>query len=384
MAMEYLHVEVNTSLTPKRAGHPSGDVVRVVRSPGWTTVVCCDGMGSGIRANVAATMHTARLFELEKQGVSLRDAFARVVGTIHADRGETPMYAAMAVARILHSGEATVLTYDMPAPILAGGLHASVFPQRLFHADAALLGESNCHLGEGEGICLVSDGITQAGIGTQFRDGWGSDQVARFLDGLLGRKLPLDRIPDEVHRRARQHWGEHLGDDCTVVLAHCRPGKQLSILTGPPHHPSADHAFVERFLATPGWKVVCGATTAKIVARHLGRELGMEQDENTLVAPPSYRIDGVDLVTEGAVTLTQVYNILEDDPARYEEWSGVTQLCDLLRVADRIHFFVGTASNPGNRSIAFQQKGILPRTRTVPLIRERLNKAGKLVVVELS
>jgi hypothetical protein len=410
--MEYLHVEVSTSQLSKRAGQPSGDVVRVVRSPGWTTILCCDGMGSGIKANVAATLHASRLLELEKQGVSLRDAFARVVGTIHQDRGKTPMYAAMAVARILHSGEATVLTYDMPAPIFAGAMHASLLPQRLFHADAALLGESHCHLNDGEGLCLMSDGITQAGIGTQFRDGWGDEQAARYLDTLLGRKCAFDRVAEELTCRARQLWCEsrgerqsfarpelsregvetlsgvpsqpqRLGDDCTVVFAYCRPGKQLSILTGPPYRPTADREFVERFLATSGWKVVCGATTSKIVARHLGKELAMDQD-GSLIAPPSYRIEGIDLVTEGAVTLTQVYNILEEDPSRYEEWSGVTELCDLLRAADRIHFFVGTASNPGNLSIAFQQKGILPRTRTVPLIRERLTKAGKLVVVDMA
>jgi hypothetical protein len=381
--MEYLHVEVTQRLLSKRPGQPSGDVVRVVRSPGWTTLVCCDGMGSGIRANVAATLHSSRFLELEKQGVSLRDAFARVVGTIHEGRGKTPMYAAMAVARILHSGEATVLTYDMPPPIFASPQHASLLPQRLFHADAALLGESHCHLNAGEAICLVSDGITQAGIGTQYREGWGAEQVARFLDSLLTHKSSITRIPDDLTARACQVWGERLGDDCTVVTAACRPGKQLSILTGPPSRPSSDHEVVDRFLATPGWKVVCGATTAKIVARHLGKELGME-DHDPMIAPQSYRIEGIDLVTEGAITLTQVYNILEEDPSRYEEWSGVTELCDLLRAADRIHFLVGTASNPGNRSIAFQQKGILPRMRTVPLIRDRLNKAGKLVVIDVA
>jgi hypothetical protein len=370
-------------LVAKRAGQPSGDVVRVVRSPGWTTILCCDGMGSGIRANVAATLHASRLLELEKQGVSLRDAFARVVGTIHEGRGKTPMYAAMAVARILHSGEATVLTYDMPAPIFAGVLHASLLPQRLFHADAALLGESHCHLNPGEGICMTSDGITQAGIGTQFRDGWGGEQAARYLDALLGRKVALDKIAERLTNRALELWGERPGDDCTAVFAHCRPGKQLSLLTGPPYRPTADREFVERFLSTSGWKVVCGATTSKIVARHLGKDLALDHD-GSLIAPPSYRIEGIDLVTEGAVTLTQVYNILEEDPARYEEWSGVTELCDLLRAADRIHFFVGTASNPGHLSIAFQQKGILPRSRTVPLIRERLTKAGKLVVIDMA
>ena len=315
----------------------------------------------------------------------------------------------------------------MPAPIFVGEQHASLLPQRLFQADAALLGESHCHLNAGEGVCLMSDGITQAGIGKQFRDGWGDEQAARYLDTLLGRKCPLDQVAEELTARARQLWCEsrgerpnsaraelsraasrseeagagwagaagleprlefpsqqpRLGDDCTTVFAHCRPGKQLSLFTGPPYHPSADREFVERFLATSGWKVVCGATTSKIVARHLGKELAMDQD-GSIIAPPCYRIEGIDLVTEGAVTLTQVYNILEEDPSRYEEWSGVTELCDLLRAADRIHFFVGTASNPGNQSIAFQQKGILPRTRTVPLIRERLTKAGKLVVVDMA
>ena len=384
MAMEYLHVEIDTAQFSKRPGETSGDVVRVVRSPGWTTLVCCDGMGSGIRANVAATLHTARLLELEKQGLSLREAFGRVVSTIHEGRGKNPMYAAMSVARILHSGETTVLTYDMPTPILAGVLHASLLPQRLFHADAALLGETHCQLATGEGLILVSDGITQAGLGTQFRDGWGIELVARYLDSLLGRKTPLEALPNELRNRARLHWGERLGDDCTVVLARCRPGKQLSILTGPPCHPSIDNEFVGRFLSSPGWKVVCGATTAKIVARQLGQTLDLDRDDNSMVAPPSYRVEGIDLVTEGAITLTQVYNILEEDPSRYEEWSGVTQLCERLREADRIHLFVGTASNPANQSIAFQQKGILPRTRTVPLIRDRLMKAGKLVVVDMA
>jgi hypothetical protein len=382
--MEYQHVEVEIAASPKRAGQPSGDVVKVVRSPGWTTVVCCDGMGSGIRANVAAQLHSARLLELEKQGLSLRDAFARVVATIHEDRGKNPMYAALTVARILHSGESEVLTYDMPAPILASVQHASVLPQRLFHADAALLGESHCHLNEGEGLCLVSDGVTQSGIGKGFRDGWGIENAARCLDTVLGRKAPLEGLAGYLHKRALQTWGDKAGDDVTVVLAHCRSGKQLSILTGPPRQQSLDKDVVARFLATPGWKVVCGATSAKIVARQMGKKVEMDDDFQTLIAPPSYRIDGIDLVTEGAITLNQVYNILDEDPSRYDEWSGVTQLCGFLRDADRVHFFLGTACNPANQDISFQQKGILPRTRTVPLIRDRLIAAGKLVVVDVT
>ena len=380
--MDYLHVEVDVAASPKRAGSVSGDLVKVVRSPGWTTIVCCDGMGSGIRANVAATLHTARLLELEKQNLSLRDAFGRVVGTIHQGRGKNAMYAAMTVARIMHSGETTVLTYDMAAPIHAAKLHATLLPQRLFHADDAELGETNFRLAEGEGVVLVSDGITQAGLGTEFVYGWGVEKLARFIDSLLARRVPAERLPGEIRERASRYWGRSLGDDCTVVMARCRPGKDLSIMTGPPRDPALDTEVVDRFLAGPGWKVVCGSTTADIVARQLGESPDIDRSDHSMVAPPSYRVEGIDLVTEGAVTLMQAYNILEEDPSRYEERSGVTQLCDLLRDADRIHFFVGTAANPAHRSIAFQQMGILPRTRSVPLISDLLTKAGKLVIVD--
>jgi hypothetical protein len=90
----------------------------------------------------------------------------------------------------------------------------------------------------------------------------------------------------------------------------------------------------------------------------------------------------VDLVTEGAVCLNQLYNILEEDPAHFEERSAVTDLHDLLRVGDRIHIFQGVASNPASESISFRQQGILTRRKIVPLLADRLRGSGKLVEVE--
>ena len=380
--MGYLHVEVDVAASPKHAGSVSGDIVRVVRSQGWTTVVVCDGMGSGIRANVASSLHASRLLELEKSGVSLREAFARVVGTIHRGRGRNRMYAAMTVVRVMHSGDTTVLTYDMAPPILASRMHASLLTQRVFHAGDAELGETTCRLVAGDGLLLVSDGITAAGVGTAFTYGWGIERAARHVDGLLSRQLPLPQLPDELRAKAAEHWGPSLGDDVTVALVRCRPGNQLSILTGPPADPERDTEWVTRFLAAPGDKVVCGSTTADILARQLGESPKIDPHDSSLIAPPRYQLFGVDLATEGAVTLMQAYNILEEDRSRYEEDSGVTELCDRLRAADRIHFFVGTAVNPAHRSIAFQQKGILPRPRTVALLADALRRAGKLVLVD--
>jgi len=101
-----------------------------------------------------------------------------------------------------------------------------------------------------------------------------------------------------------------------------------------------------------------------------------------MLAPPGYLLDGIDLVTEGSVTLNQVYNVLDVDPSQFDEDSGVTSLYELLVHADRVNFILGTAQNPANWHISFQQRGLLPRTKIVELLADKLREAGKLVVIQ--
>ncbi|HQP38646.1 MAG TPA: SpoIIE family protein phosphatase [Polyangiaceae bacterium] len=380
--MGYLHVEVVTAQSPKRPGALCGDLVRVERRRLWTTVLCSDGMGSGVQAHLAAELHASRLLELERGGTPLRDAFGRVAHTIHQGRGKNGLYAAFSVARVLPTGEATVLSYDAPAALLIASGHAELLPRRTFNLDDAVVSESHCQLVEGEAIVMVTDGVTQAGLGTRFRNGWGIEEVARHASSCLASGTTMAELPRILHDQALQHWGAKVGDDVTAVLAGCRSGRCLTVLTGPPRSPSRDDETVREFLREDGWKVICGATTARIVARQLKEELVVMNDDPALVAPPRYQLPGIHLVTEGAITLNQVYNILEEDPERYEEDSGVTELCDLFRLADRIHFIVGCNTNPANASIAFLQRGILGRTRIVPLLRDKLVAAQKDVVID--
>lgn len=380
--MGYLHVEVASAQSPKKPGAPCGDLVRWERRELWTTVACCDGLGSEIKANLTAELFVSRLLELERCGVSLRDAFGRVAHTIHAGRARDGLYAALSVVRILPNGECTTMGYDAPPPILVSAQLAQLLPRRSFELEGAEVGEAHCKLGPGEGVLLLSDGVTQAGIGSRFREGWGSEGVVSYLTDCLASGIGISEVPRIVHDQARRYWGSSLSDDVTAVLAWCRPGRSLTILTGPPRTKDTDRRVAERFLRSDGCKVVCGATTAQIVARHLGAELQVRDDDASLVAPARYGIQGIDLVTEGAITLNQVFNILEIDPQEYEEVSGVTDLCDLLREADRIHFIVGRSQNPANFSIAFQQKGILNRTTIVPLLADKLRQLQKHVSVE--
>jgi hypothetical protein len=242
--------------------------------------------------------------------------------------------------------------------------------------------ESNCFLRPGEGVMLMSDGITQAGLGRGMKDGWTLDGVARLADRLLQEGCAMGDLAGRVLARAEEFGQGEVGDDCTVVAALCRLGRTLTILTGPPCDRTADHAIVDRFLMSDGWKVVCGGTTSAIVAERLGRKLALPREGGSLRAPPSYELEGVDLVTEGTVTLNQVHNLFETDPEEWDEASGVTELLELMRGADQVHFLVGQSINPASGHVSFRQQGILSRAGIVPLLAGKLEAAGKRVLVE--
>lgn len=378
----YIHVEIEKSQISKHAGDPCGDVVDYVRTETSTTLVISDGLGSGIKANIAATMCVSRILQLLQHGYSLRSAFSSVVKTMDDAKGTDLPYAVFTVMRILNDGVATVLSYEMPPPMFITSRYANVLPQRTVTMNGSIISEVNCHVEPNEGILVMSDGITQAGLGSGLANGWGPDGVSQYISGCLRERINLNKIPELTIREARRVWGESTGDDCTTVLARCRWGKTVHILTGPPGNPIKDKPTVRDFMMQSGMKVVCGGTTAKITADYLGAEIRTESNPMSMLAPARYEIDGIDLVTEGAVTLNQVYNVFDEDSDNFDEESGVTELHELLNDADRVHFIVGKAENPANKDISFRQRGILSRHAIIPLICEKLRKAGKLVIVD--
>ena len=382
MAARYVHVETIAAVRSRHEGEACGDTFVCHRESAGATLLLCDGLGHGIRANVAATLCQARLSGLLRAGYSLRRAFESIVATMERGKGTEAPYSVFTALRILNEGDATVLSYDMPGAVLLGDRHATALHSRPIAMGAATVMESNCFLKPGEGVMLVSDGITQAGLGRGMKDGWTLDGVARLADRLLQEGCAMADLPERILKRAAEFGQGEVGDDCTVVTALCRLGRTVTIFTGPPSDRASDRAVVDRFLGGDGWKVVCGGTTSAIVANRLGKKLAPPRDQGSLRAPPSYELEGVDLVTEGTVTLNQVHNLLETDPEEWDEASGVTELLGLIRAADQVHFMVGQSINPASGHVSFRQQGILSRAGIVPLIAAKLEAAGKRVVME--
>jgi hypothetical protein len=380
--MSYQHVDTEVMQESKRRGEPCGDAVWVGRTAYHTTLVLADGIGSGIHAHIAAQMNTARLAELLISGTSMRDAFMSLAATLSRWRDHREPFAAFALARVLNDGTTSVLAYEMPPPLFLDGRGASVLESSPLVVPAGLAFEYHCRLRPAEGLLLVSDGIVQAGMGGRLEQGWTSEELEAFLNHWPRRGLPFRVLARDVMQEARNLDGALPGDDKTVVIAHARTGSVVRVLTGPPKDEKNDASVVETFMGEEGLKVVCGATTADIVSRQTGVSLEMDQDMTDFTTPPKSSLRGLDLVTEGAVTLMQVFNLLDADVDLSTDQGAAAELAGMMRRADYVQFTMGEAINPANEDIAFRKQGIPPRATVVPLIAGKLEKMGKLVTVE--
>jgi hypothetical protein len=377
------YVETIMAQSPKRIGMICGDFVSVERTGVATTAILADGIGTGIKARIAAVMYASRLMELLRLGFSLREACAKVIDTMHGARTSDIPFAAFAVCRILNSGHATILSYEIPPPVLVDRRLAAYLPTpRSYPLGLEMIAETNCTLDYGDGIILLSDGVSQAGLGHTYRMGWGVPLVSDFVNGCLLQGTDLSDVPQRILGRVKEISGATYGDDTTCLLLLSREARVLNILTGPPSKKTKDEAVVRQFMEAQGAKVVCGSTTTELVARQLKTPVTLAEVSHEYHKPPSYKIEGVDLSTEGAVTLNQVYNILDEAEDKLDRHSPVTDLYRLLQGADSINFLVGTAANPAHRAVAFKQMGVLPRETIIGLLVEKLRAMGKLVNLE--
>ena len=368
----------------KRTGSVCGDFVTVERIDEATTTILADGIGTGVKARVAAVMCANRLMELIRLGFTIREACAKILDTMHKARRTDIPFAAFSICRVLNNGQATILSYEIPPPILVDKHLAAYLPQpRSYPMGQETIAETTCTLNHGDGIVLVSDGVTQAGLGRAHRMGWGLPSVSDFVNGCLISREDLRDVPGRVLGKVKEITGSTYGDDATCLLLLCRQAKVLNIFTGPPSRRGNDGELVRNFMEMEGSKVLCGSTTIEIFSRELKKPAAIKGGvSDDYFKPPSYEMEGLDLATEGAITLNQVNNIMDEMEEKLERHSSISKLYRLLHGSDTINFFVGTASNPAHRAVIFKQMGVLPREAIVLLLAEKLKKMGKLVHVE--
>jgi len=381
--MPYTHIEIEILQHAKRPEEPCGDVVAWEKNREATTLVLCDGLGSGVYANLAARFAAERLLTLIRQDFSPRDAFLTVAESMQQAKSDRGPYASLVLCRVLNDGHATLLAFEAPGAIALERQYAFVLPQRHTTSNTTVIAESHFHMNRNAHLLLVSDGITQAGMGKGLASGWQTSGVAHYVNGCFRAGAAALELPERIRSQAQSLDQAALHDDATVVMMSARAGNVVNVLSGPPADRGRDEAVARDFCGSHGVKVVCGATTALIVSRYLKRDLQIDPARLGYVEPPRYQLPGIELTTEGAITLNQACNLLDLEAEDLtESQSSVAALCGLLRQADRVNWIVGSAENPAHRDIRFRQMGIWPRARIIPEIADKLRRQGKLVVVE--
>ena len=163
--MNVLHIDAHVVQSSHTPGAPCGDVVLVERDHNATLVILADGLGHGSKAHVAATMYASRLMELLRRGRPLRSAFEAVVDTLEKARRRDYPFAAIVAARIRTDGEAHILAYEAPAPIVIGPRTSTLLTGDGNHEGLGAVFESYCVLEPKDGLLLTSDGINTGGDG---------------------------------------------------------------------------------------------------------------------------------------------------------------------------------------------------------------------------
>jgi hypothetical protein len=369
-----------------------GDCVKVIATPTSFNVVLSDGLGSGVKANILATLTAQIAGSMFQQEAGIGEVMETLIETLPECRVRKLAYATFAMLRVWHGRDAYLVEYDSPPLILVRDGQVQKLPivEKVVHGRQVR--ETHFELQDGDYMTLVSDGYEHAGVSPLNPLGWGWENIATSVRRWTQTGCDAYELVAALTKTCRKLYNGQPGDDATAVGMRVRQATRVTILTGPPSDNALDKMAVSRLVNAEGQKVVCGGTTAQIVARVLGKELKVEvahaQHRGASVshkheAPSMGKIEGIDLVTEGILTLGQTIGLLEKASSIHDlppGNDGASRLAHILLQCDEIHLLVGAATNPNQ--IADLVRGESLRQVYVKQLVRELERHTKTVTIE--
>ena len=374
----------------KKGEQLCGDRVEIIaRNDNSLTLVLADGLGSGVKANILSTLTSKILSTMIENGMPIEECVDTIVKTLPVCSVRKVAYSTFTIIHVEENTTATLIQFDNPNVILLrGGKHWD-YPTTSRVIEGKTILESKFPLQLNDMMIAMSDGAIWAGVGQSMNFGWQRDNVVEFAERMyedtLSAKMMAALIVDECNRL---YAGEP-GDDTTVAAVRVRERKPVNLMIGPPADPADVGKMMALFFAKEGKKIVCGGTTSKLAANYLHEDVVTSLDYGTDPdIPPTATIKGVDLVTEGVITLSRVVeyaNVFLNNSDLANLWSlqtdGASHIAQyLFEYATDISFFVGRAINPAHQNpdlpITF---GI--KIQLVKQLSEALEKMGKRVSV---
>ncbi|MCT4594532.1 MAG: serine/threonine-protein phosphatase [Anaeromicrobium sp.] len=360
--MKYF-IDVSSNSLNKYEEELCGDKVEIIRNEDSVIIVVADGLGSGVKANILATLTSKIAATMLNEGISIEETVDTIINTLPECRVRKLAYATFTMIKIRDDGSVYIAEYDNPPFILVSGNKHLEVVKRKKELQGKTIKESDFKLSPKDTLTVVSDGVIHAGVGAYLNLGWQWDNVKDYLVNINLKEKSADGVGKNLIDVCENLYGGKPGDDTTVVSVKVKEPEIINMLIGPPQDKMKDKEVVYDWIRGEGKKIVCGGTAANVASRELNRKMKVSMDIIDHEVPPIAYIEGIDLTTEGVLTLNNALKRIEYYREKgelafrksfYNKKDGASMLAKIL-IEDCTHLniWIGSAVNPAHQKSDF-------------------------------
>lgn len=364
-----------------------GDNVACCVNGDYTTLVLADGLGSGVKANILSTLTSKILCTMVANDIALEESIETVLQTLPVCKERGVAYSTFSIIHLNNSGEGYLFEFDNPEAIYWHNGKCIDFEREELTICGKTVYKTILKLDPEDIVIVMSDGTIHAGIGMILNFGWQRSNIMEYLDHHVTKNMSARAVACLFDSACNDLYLDKPGDDTTVAAVKFRKRLNVNVMVGPPVDKEKDDYYISEFMSGPGKKVVCGGTSSQIVARYLKTELKTSFDFPDKDVPPIGFINGIDLTTEGVLTLRKLLELSEKyvsitdlTPKTFNKRDGASLLANVLfEEGTHIHFFVGQNVNKAHQGLEID---ITMKLKLVEKLAANLRKMGKEVTIK--
>lgn len=361
-----------------------GDNVVSIVDGDYTTLVLADGLGSGVKANILSTLTSKILCTMAANGIDIDECVETLIQTLPVCHVRGVAYSTFSLIHVNNEGKGFLYEFDNPQAIYYHKGKCIDFQREKLTIFEKSVYKSELNLEENDIIMVMSDGTVHAGIGQILNFGWERQQIMEHLDRNIKPNMSARAVSCLLTSACNDLYLDKPGDDTTVAAVKFRRRVNVNIMVGPPVDKEKDNYYVGQFMEGDCKRVVCGGTSSQIVARYLNKPLRTSFDFPDKDVPPIGFIEGVDLTTEGVLTLRRLLELSEKyisindlTPKIFTKQDGASLLANVLfEEATHIKFFVGQSVNVAHQGLPID---ITMKMKLVEKLASNIRAMGKTV-----
>lgn len=336
-----------------------GDHVDIVpQGENSTVVVLADGMGSGVKANILSTLTSKIISTMMAEGMQVEDCVETIASTLPICAVRNVAYSTFTIIRIIENEEAEIIQYDNPHVVLLRNGKNWEYPREASEIGGKTIYKTRIPIQEDDTFIAFSDGAIHAGIGMSLNFGWERKDIIDYMEMMYDTSYTAKTLNTLLLDECNKLYGGSPGDDTTAVSIKVRERRLVNLMIGPPSNPDDLDRMHDAFFRETGKRIVCGGTTSTLAAKRLGKPVIAQLDYLDSEIPPTAKVEGLDLVTEGVITMSKVVEYAKDylhENTAYSHWAykrdGASLISRMLfEEATDVNFFVGRAINPAHQN----------------------------------